>query len=331
MANEDTDGWRWKSNPPEPTKIRTGESFMNLTSKREAISNRCMILGLGQLGKDLQETFMRCGWDVSAFTKFGLDITNYEQLLYYVKQIRPSLIINCAAIHHLPNCEAFPEQSFAVNVSGASRVAFIATGVGAKLVYISTDQVFDGAKTTPYAETDKVNPLNRYAKDKAAGERMARFTFHHYVVRMGCLFGNEGVKQKGGNFVTKLLQSTGVVRMTTVGRISPSWTRHVSEAIKELIRKEAKPGIYHVVNSGEASWTELAKYIVDRAGRTDIEIIPDSTPQNPPRPAYSVLGCEKLAKLEIVLPPWERAVDGYLDEIRHINPVLLERPLQRDK
>ena len=321
-TDSNTDGWRWESRPAKTQEnLTTAERFRNLVSMRKRNGNKCVIFGLGQLGRDIATSFRASGWDVAGFTKLGCDITNHDQVIHTIKSENPDLIINCAAVHHLPQCEAFPDAAHLVNVSAAARIAFIANAIGAPLVYISTDQVFDGKKDSPYTEKDRCHPLNTYAKQKAWGEAASQGAAELFIIRTGCLFGRDGSAQKGGNFITKLLSQRRIV-MTQRGRISASYTKDLADGIKELIRT-AKPGIYHLANAGETSWYELAKYAIDRSG-LPIELIPtDEDPSGIPRPAYSVLDCSKAAAVGVLLPPWTSAVDRYLDEIRSVSPELL--------
>src|SRR5271157_1383102 len=167
---------------------------------------KVIILGMGQLGESLHETFLTRGWDAHSFTKLGCDITNHEQTRALLHTEKPDLVINCAAIHDLPTCEKDPALSANVNVTGAARLAMLTNGV-CPIVYISTDQVFDGALGRPYTENGPKHPLNVYAKHKSVGEDVVcAFNPRHYIIRTGCLYGGSGPRQKSGNFVTKLLE-----------------------------------------------------------------------------------------------------------------------------
>ena len=281
---------------------------------------KVLIFGLGQLGTDLQSEFLLNGHDVAAYTKFGCDVTNYDQVKYVMKDTRADLVINCAAMHHLLQCEAFPTESHLVNVTAASRIAFLAAGMGMRHVFISTDQVFDGTKKFPYTERDHTCGLNVYAKDKASAERVVNIFKGTYIVRTGCIFGGVGSKQKGGNFITKLLAAKGPVTMTTRGRICASWSKDLATGIREMVEK-APHGIYHLANFGSCNWFELAQHVLGPE-----RVVPtDSDPSGIRRPEYSVLDCTKAEKCGIMLPSWKEGVDRYLDEIRHCHPELLQR------
>lgn len=287
---------------------------------------KVVILGLGQLGKDLHETFLAHDWDVRAFTKLGCDITNHEQTRSMLHFEKPDLVINCAAIHDLPTCESNPELSAQVNVSGATRLAML-TNNTCDLIHISTDQVFDGELGRPYKEDDGRSPLNVYSKHKIVSENCIRaFNPQSFVIRTGALYGGDGPRQKGGNFVTKLLKNRGSVTMTTRGRISATWIRHLSEAIEQILFKKAFYGVYHLTNSGDCSWFEFAQEIIGQSGRTDITLVPtDSDPSGINRPSYSVLDCSKAASFGVILPPWKEGVRAYLGELRNLHPELFQR------
>jgi len=287
---------------------------------------KVVTFGTGQLGKDLHEVFTDRDWDTHSFTKLGCDITNHEQTRALLHTEKPDLVINCAAIHDLPTCEKDPASSSLVNVYGAARLAMQTNNV-CPIVYISTDQVFDGALGRPYTESDPKHPLNIYAKHKSVGENVVcAFNPRHYIIRTGCLYGGSGPRQKGGNFVTKLLARTGNVTMTIRGKICSTWTHDLANAIESLVSQDSPFGIYHLTNRGSCSWFELAQEIIIQSGRTDITLIPtDEDPSGVKRSGYSVLDTSKAASCGITLADWRDGLDGYLEELRDLRPELFQR------
>ncbi|MEA2390443.1 MAG: dTDP-4-dehydrorhamnose reductase [Solirubrobacteraceae bacterium] len=239
-----------------------------------------------------------------------LDVTDLRSVRAAVADLAPDAVINCAAWTDVDGAEAHESRAESVNVGGAANVARAAAEVGATIVHVSTDFVFDGARRTPYVESDHPAPLGAYGRTKLAGERaVAAANPRHHIVRSSWLFGGEG-----RNFVTTIL---GLARERE--RISvvddqvgcPTYTPHLAEALVEIAGRE-QTGIWHVTGSGTASWHELAGHAVALAG-LDCEVAPVKTAEvtrPAPRPAYSVLGTERVDTPR--LPAWPEALGNYL-------------------
>ena len=235
-------------------------------------------------------------------TRADLDVTDAAAV---AEALSGATVINCAAYTDVDGAESDPESAHAVNERGAGNVAEAA----ARVVYVSTDYVFDGTKPSAYVESDPVNPLSAYGRSKLAGERATLTASpHSLVVRSSWLFG-----PGGRNFVTTMLrlaeeQERVDVVDDQVG--CPTFTGHLAEALVELAEGSGH-GFLHVAGSGACSWHEFARAIFDRAG-VETELRPCTTAQFPRparRPANSALASDRGAP---ELPAWQEGLDAYL-------------------
>jgi len=265
----------------------------------------------GMLGRAVVESATHLGHEVRAATRAELDITDAELVRLAVLEGRPRAVINCAAYTDVDGAESDRTSATAINGAGAGNVAAAAAEVGAFVVHVSTDYVFDGSKGEPWVESDPVAPLGVYGETKLAGERaVAAANPLHAIVRTAWLFG-----AGGKNFVDTML-ALGVEReevsVVTDQVGCPTWTGHLADALVELAERPQDVGIHHVAGGGSCSWNKLALEIFDRAG-IGCRVLPATTDEFPrpaARPAYSVLGSER--DRPIVLPPWQEGVASYL-------------------
>ncbi|MED3865133.1 dTDP-4-dehydrorhamnose reductase [Priestia megaterium] len=242
----------------------------------------------GQLGKELVELFSEKDFDVYGFGRDKMDITNQEQVQEIMSTINPDIVIHSAAHTKVDLAESEPEQAFLINGYGTRNVAVAAERVGAKLVYVSTDYVFDGTGNTPYNEFAPTSPLGVYGKSKLAGEQFVRdLHSKFFIVRTSWVYGKHGA-----NFVKTMLKLGEERKELSVvsDQIGcPTYTLDLANSILEIVASE-KYGIYHVSNSGSCSWYEFAKAIFEEVG-LDIQVNPCTTEEFPrpaARPAYSV-------------------------------------------
>ncbi len=269
----------------------------------------------GQLGTELKKVLD--SHKVYGFGKEQLDITSPHAVYKCFKDIRPEIVIHCAAYTNVDGCESNEELAYEVNSKGAGNVAAGCLKIGAAMVYISTDYVFNGQKGQSYYEADEPSPINIYGKSKLAGERIVSSTLNkYYIVRTAWLYGING-----NNFVKTMLQlsqSRKTIEVVDDQIGSPTNAFDLAEAIKVLAESD-KYGIYHVTNSGSCSWFEFAKKIFEFAG-VDIEVRPISSDRiNRPakRPSYSVLNNFNLkANLGYEMKPWGRALKEYIQSIK---------------
>ena len=254
----------------------------------------------------------REGVSVQSWTP--LDITNTQAVIDCIKEKKPDFVFHGAAYTDVDGCERNPDLAYKINGLGTWNIASACGSSGVKMIYISTDFVFDGKKTTPYTEFDSPNPLSHYGASKLAGEKyVAQLCREHFILRTSWLFG-----VNGPNFPGKMLDlaKTKPELSVVVDQIgSPTHTRDLALiAISQLDR--SLYGTYHVSNSGSCSWYEFAKTAIEKAGIKNVVVHPQpaaSWPSPTQRPAYSVM---RRYALELQgrddLKPWQEALDDFL-------------------
>lgn len=263
----------------------------------------------GMLGHDLMEVLPG---EVRGIDLPDIDITSPESVQKILYSLKPRVVVNCAAYTDVDGCETNREIAMQVNGEGPAFLAMTCREIGAKLVQVSTDYVFDGGKGSPYLEDDSTGPLGVYGDSKLAGEMNARFVPDHLIVRTQWLYGLHGK-----NFVETMLRLAAEKDELSVvdDQIgSPTWTVDLARAISVLIDKGCS-GTYHAANSGYCSWNEFAGAIFAESGLT-VRVNPLSTEQlgRPARrPLYSTLDCGKLARdAGFQLRAWRDALKQYL-------------------
>ncbi len=285
-------------------------------SGREHGGTRVLVTGAaGMLGTELVPLFRR-DFDVTAADIAEFDMRDAAATDAFVSAAAPDVIINCAAYTDVDGAESDPEAAFDVNAGGAGNVAAAAKRVGARVVQVSTDYVFDGTGDTPYAETDEPRPLGVYGRSKLAGERkVAEVSQDALIVRTAWLYGHAGP-----NFIEKMLSlaSSGRVLRVVADQVgAPTNVRDLAGAILELIAVEAT-GVVNATNRGWCTWFEFAREILDLAGLEDIPVEPvtsEEFPRPAPRPGYSVLSLARLVSLTGKEPrSWQDALAEYLAE-----------------
>lgn len=243
----------------------------------------------GMLATDLRQVLP--GRSVTALGRDDLDVTDPDAVDAAVAG--HDVVVNCAAYTRVDDAESDEDAAFAVNATGAANLARAAAAHGAKLVQLSTDYVFDGTATTPYAEDAPRHPVSAYGRTKAEGERLAlelnpSATF---VVRTAWLYGAHGP-----NFARTMVRLAGENETVSVVEDQlgqPTWTMDVARQIVLMIDYGLAPGVYHATSSGQASWYEFAQAIFSAAGLDPDRVRPTSSARYvrpAPRPAYSVLG-----------------------------------------
>jgi dTDP-4-dehydrorhamnose reductase len=258
----------------------------------------------GMLGRDLTALLGDRGHGIDIAE---IDITSPESVLKVIGELKPEVVINCAAYTDVDGCEANIETAMAVNGEGVAYLAMACRDNGALLVQISTDYVFDGGKGTPYVEDDAPCPLSVYGESKLAGEMNAAFSPEHLIVRTQWLYGLHGK-----NFVETMLRLGAEKDELTVvdDQIgSPTWTVDLARAIIALIDKGCR-GIYHAANSEYCSWNGFATAIFEEAG-LPVVVKPMTTTEL--NRLYSTLACDKLTADTGFSPPsWRDALLDYL-------------------
>lgn len=275
--------------------------------------------GNGQLGTDVVKAFRANGDEVSALSHSDVEVDDRRSVGERFRELRPEIVVNTAAMHHVEQCETDPERAFAANAWGARNVAMAVRDTGAVLMHISTDYVFDGTKGSPYEEADTPRPLNVYGNSKLAGEYFVRSTIdRHFVLRTSAIYGTNPCRAKSGlNFIQlmlKLARERGEVRVVDSEFVTPTSTREIARQLVVLSRSQAY-GLYHATAEGGCSWFEFAREIFAMTNtRVNLRAArPDEFPAKVPRPAYSILEnrCLKLRGLN-TFRPWQ---EGLLDYV----------------
>jgi dTDP-4-dehydrorhamnose reductase len=274
----------------------------------------------GQLGKKLAEALSR-EHKLVLTDSATMDITDPQIVRDIVAQNRPDYIINAAAYTRVDQAEGDIETCRQVNAQGAKNIAAAAREFGAKLIYISTDFVFDGVQKTPYQETDAANPLSVYGLTKYEGEKFIQeIGGEYYIVRVSWLFGELPQGYKGTNFVEvmlKLAREREEIKVVNDQIGSPTYTGDLALAIGQIIAQNPPSGIYHFSGTGECSWYDFAREIFSQTN-TKIRLTPIASaqyPQKAQRPPYSYLDKAKIENaLGIKVRPWPEMLKDYLNK-----------------
>ncbi|CAI3440419.1 dTDP-4-dehydrorhamnose reductase [Enterococcus cecorum] len=269
--------------------------------------------GNGQLGTELRHLLDEKGVKYVSTDAKEMDITDAQATMDYITNLKPTVIYHCAAYTAVDKAEdegkALDEK---INVDGTRNVALAAKEVGATLVYISTDYVFDGKlKDGEYAVDAPINPLNEYGRTKALGEKAVQEIMDdYYIIRTSWVFG-----KYGHNFVftmQKLAETRDELTIVNDQFGRPTWTRTLAEFMYFVIDQKAPFGIYHLSNDNACSWYEFAKEILKD---TDVKVLPvtsEQFPQKATRPQYSVMDLSKAKALGFHIPTWQEALQGML-------------------
>jgi dTDP-4-dehydrorhamnose reductase len=264
----------------------------------------------GMFGHDVMLAAGNAGHDVVGFGRSELDITDPAALEKKFDLERPDVVINAAAWTDVDGAEGAEQDAFAANGTGAGNVAAAAAAVGASVVYLSTDYVFDGTKNAPYVESDQPAPLSAYGRTKLAGEEATvAANKRHFVVRSAGLFG-----VGGPSFVAtmlKLAADHGEVLVVRDQVTSPTYTWHLAYGIVRLI-EGIEFGIHHMAAAGQCSWYEFAREIFEQA-KVDCKVLSSTSEllgRPAPRPAYSALISQR--EHAIRLPSWQDGLAGFL-------------------
>ena len=273
------------------------------------------------LGRDLVQVLRSSSHDDGALESevIGLDIDEIDirverDTVERIDNLKPDIVINVAAYTDVDGCESEKEKAFAINAEGMRHVALGASRCGAKVVYLSTDYVFDGKKREPYLEDDPPAPLNVYGWSKLKGEQYVReLSENGLIIRTQWLYG-----KYGKNFVftiLRLAREKDVLSIVDDQAGAPTYTVDLSRVISVLIQKGAR-GIFHVVNSDICSWHAFSKAILELSGISGVEVFPISSEtlgRPAPRPSYSALDTGKLKQeTGMVLRPWKEALKEFL-------------------
>jgi len=263
----------------------------------------------GQLGYELTEVLKE--EELFLGREPEHDVTN-EKIIAQIQGFHPEVVIHAAAYTDVDGCEKNRDLAHRVNAVGAFHVGQAAQKCEAKLVYISTDYVFNGRKRTPYLETDNPQPINVYGQSKLEGEQFVQQCGgRHVILRTAWLYG-----RRGKNFIRTILNKAAQgeeLRVVDDQVGSPTYAKDLAQAISIIIRRETY-GLYHAAGGGACSWYELAQEILRLAGYNNRLVPIKSWELDRParRPRYSVLGQQKLNELGIRLRPWQEALANFM-------------------
>ena len=268
----------------------------------------------GQLGMAINQVLDPLEVEIFNTDQEELDITHTDEVLNFGEINRPDVIINCAGVVDVELCEANPELAYRVNALGARNLSIVARKVGAKIVQLSTDDVFDGLSKVPYSEFDDTNPKTVYGRSKRAGENYVKeFTHKHFVVRSNWVYG------EGNNFVNNVLAAAKEGRELPVASDqfgSPTSAKDLARLILHLI-KTNEYGTYHATCQGMCSRYEFAQEILKAAGKeVEMKAVPTKESDlSYARPAYAVLDNFILRIIDLYqMPEWKESLQEYMNE-----------------
>ena len=279
---------------------------------------RLLVTGAGgQLGGDLRSVASAAGYEVTGTAHLECDIADAARVAIVLDDLRPDVVINCAAWTKVDAAETAEDAAYRVNVLGPGVLADACAARELLLVHASTDYVFDGTARQPISEDTPPAPRSVYGRTKLEGEGAVRERApRHIIVRTSWLYGREGP-----NFIRTMLRiaATGEPPRVVADQVgSPTWTGHLAPAMLRLVERGAT-GTYHLTNSGSTSWHGLADLVFEAAG-LPLRALPISTAEYPTaaaRPAYSVLDNRHWRELgEPPLQAWQDGVRSYVEELR---------------
>ncbi len=281
---------------------------------------KAVVLGAnGQLGTEVVR-FCPSEFKLISLTRKDLDVTDKQKIFSVVEGLRPDVVINASAYTKVDDAEDNEDICFAVNAIAVKNIAMAVESIGAVMVHISTDYVFDGSNLAlkrPYYEKDIPNPVNVYGLAKYAGELAClNYCQKAYVIRVASLFGKAGAMGKGGNFVYTMIRvgrEKGILNVVDDIYMSPTYAVDAARQIWDIILSNRAFGLYHAVNAGVCSWYEFASEIISQANVKAV-VTPVKHTQFPTkarRPLWSPLGSEK----GVSLRPWQDALRDFLSSI----------------
>jgi dTDP-4-dehydrorhamnose reductase len=293
------------------------ECTLAAANDRNTASDAVLITGAGGLlGRAAKVHFSGQSWNVTAVTRADLDIGSKAAVLAAFDRIKPVLVVNCAAATDVDRCEREPEWAFKANQEGPLNLARACLNTGATLVHVSTDYVFDGEKDGFYTQDDQPNPQSAYARSKLAGELAVTAELNRaYIVRSSWVFGKGG--KNFGSRVVELARSgarlKGVIDQVSI----PTYAPDLASRIYEITRKGVY-GLYHVTNTGPATWMEFARMALELAGLREVEIAPVTRAelgQPAARPRNSAMRCLLSERLGFVpIRGWQDALKEFIQQ-----------------
>jgi len=277
---------------------------------------RVLVAGArGLLGAAIVREFT--GSELHAFGHAELDVTSESSVADVFSDVRPDVVINCAAYNDVDRAEREVDAALGTNAFGVLVLARAARQAHATFVHYSTDFVFDGESDRPYVEEDEPNPRGVYATSKLVGEWFSRDSPRAYLLRVESLFGQPGeasVRRGSLGTIVDRIRAEEEVPVFVDRTVSPTYTTDIARATRLIIEHGLSPGLYHCVNAGAVSWLEIAQEAARLIGRTlRVKRLTLATANLvAARPRYCALSPERLAAAGIVMPTWQDALGRYL-------------------
>lgn len=272
----------------------------------------------GQLGKEIYINAQKNKHNVIGLSREDLDLSDKAQLEKKLIGKKADVLINATGYMNVADSEDNPMMAFLINSIAVRQLAVITEEMGAKFVNYSSDYVFDGAKGTPYKETDIPSPLQVYGFSKYCGELMAAsYNKNSYIIRTCGIYGGSIGARSKGNFVLNLLRDIKdkkEIEVSSEQIVSPTYATELAKKTLSLIEEQSPVGIYHLVNEGKCSWAEFSTEIIKLAG-LNVKIIPVNRKGfsgGAKRPIFSALQNTKAKKLGITLPEWQVSLKDYI-------------------
>jgi len=274
--------------------------------------------GKGMVGSLLCKVLEDSGVDVYAPVREELDITDRERVIECLRRFKPDILIHCAAFTDVDGCEIDKKKAYLTNAIGTQYVTEGCAEVKCKMVYLSTDFVFDGKKGSPYSETDNPNPLSIYGETKLLGEYyVSHFLKKFLIVRVSRIFGKGG--RNFASILPFIIKREKKLFLTDDIINSPTYAFDLVSAIKFLIENEFY-GIVNVCNKGECSWYEYGLKVKEILKVEGMELIPvkfdDFDGEKAKRPPYSTLDTSLLEVIGFSMPHWETSLSHFLNSLR---------------
>ena len=268
----------------------------------------------GQIGQAVNDVVDKLEFEMLDTDLDDLDVTDTDEVLRFGEMNRPDIIINCSGMTDIEACEENPSMAYKVNALGARNLAIVASKMQAKMVQLSTDDVFDGKSTAPYTEFDMTNPVTIYGKSKLAGENYVKeFTSKHFIVRSTWVYG------KGSNFITNFLQRAeagGEIAVASDQFGSPTSANELARFLLHLVHT-SEYGTYHATNRGICSRYAFAEEILKMTGKqVTLQPVPTLMDElSKVRPAYAVLDIFIMSMVPVYdFPQWQDSLREYLTE-----------------
>ena len=289
---------------------------------------RALLLGpYGQLGSEIRRAHGKseARLDLVPLGRDKLDLAVPQAVERVLGDLDFDVLVNCAAFTAVDGAETDADLAFAINAHAVRAMAQVCDAKRARLVHVSTDYVFGGDRARRLLrEDDPTAPINVYGASKAAGEALAlRESENVVIARVAALFGAAGAGGRGGNFVETMIRTAkeiGTLRVVDDQTVSPTAGSDAARVVMRMLADGCEPGLYHVVDSGAATWFDFAREIVRRAG-VEATVVPCASAEYPtraPRPRYSALDNARVSAAFGAMPAWQDALGAYLRECGHV-------------